>query len=185
MIAFKFKGLEGGTISVNAPDRWSEVTVEHFCNPYFLSGDSISLLSVLSGIDRNTLLNSKEDITGQLLRMTNFIAMDAKGFNIKDKPKTFKLRGVSCTVPQDIEVERVGQKIMLQDAMIKAKFVYEAIPEAIAIYLQPGINNGVFDDQALPELVEEIKQLRIVDVYPIAHFFLTSWKSLMKNGTLY
>ncbi len=184
MIKFTFKH-EGKSLHVDAPDRWSEVTVAHFINPHFLSGDSISLLSALSGIERNTLLNSKEDIAGQLMRMVGFLSIDAEGFNIKGLPKTFRLRGVECLVPKDIELERVGQKIMLQDAMVKHKFIYSAIPEAIAIYLQPSLNEGVFDDAQLEDLIEEVKLLKIVDVYPIASFFLSKWKLLIKNGTLY
>ncbi len=185
MINFVFKGLEGEDIKVSAPNKWSDVLVSHFINPYFLSKDSLSLLSALSGIDRNVLLNSKADITGQLMAMTSFIAINPEGFNIKQCPEKFKLRGVECLIPADIELERVGQKIMFQDAMVKHKFVYEAIPEAIAIYMAPGLNNGVFDDSLLPDIIEEVKGLRIIDVYPIAAFFLTSFRALVKNGKLY
>ena len=185
MIKFKFKGLEGGTIHVNAPDCWEDVLVKHFVNPDFLARDSISLLSSLSGIDRNTLLNSKEDIAGQLIRMVGFISIDKNGFNIKEKPERFKLMGVDCLVPKDIELERVGQKILFQDAMVKHKFIYQGIPEAIAIYLAPELNNGEFDDSKLPEIIEAVMGLRLVDVFPIADFFLIKCRLLMRNGKLY
>ena len=182
MIRFKFKGLEGGTISVNAPDCWDDVLVKHFVNPMFLSGDSIGLLSSLSGIDRKTLLNSKEDIAGQLTRMVEFIRLNVNGFKMKEKPERFKLMGVDCLVPKDIELERVGQKIMFQNAMAKHKFIYEGIPEAIAIYLAPELNNGEFDDEKLPEIEEAVMELRIVDVFPIADFFLNSYRALIRSG---
>lgn len=185
MIKFKFNHGEE-KIEVNAPTEWSEVSVDIFCNPFFLSRDSISLLSALSGIERTTLLNSKEDITPQLLKMTRFINEDPEGFQRKEKPKTFKLRGKDCVVPLDIEMERVGQKILFQDSLVKHKFIYEGIPEAIAIYLIPELTeDGQFDDSMVDEVAEEVRQLKIVDVFPVASFFLSSYKRLQKNGHLY
>ena len=178
MITFKFENK-----SVAAPDCWEEVTVGHFINPYFLSGDSISLLSSLSGIDRNKLLNTVEDIEGPLTRMVAFIVNDPEGFKGK-LTEEFEFRGKKLKVPMDIEVERIGQKILLQDAMRKYSFIYEAIPDAVAIYLQPELNNGVFDDSMLADMREEILLLKIRDVFPIASFFLTKYRSYQTSGPI-
>lgn len=167
---------------MEAPDCWEDVLVRHFINPMFLSGDSLGFLSALSGIDRKTLLNSKEDIVGQLTRMVAFAGVNPEGFKMKKKPERFKLMGVDCLIPKDIELERVGQKIMFQNAMVKHKFIYEGIPEAIAIYLAPELNNGEFDDALLPEIEEAVMELKIVDVFPIADFFLNSYRALAKSG---
>lgn len=176
MIKFVFEDK-----TVRVPSEWEEVTVEHFINPDFLSGNSLSLLANLSGIPRQKLLNTTEDITGHLYKMVDFMQKDPQGYQ-KYKPEKITLQGKELDYPKDIEVERVGQKIMLQDAVSKYQFVYEAIPEAIAIYLQPELNDGVFDDAKLPELIEEVKGLRIVDVYPIADFFLTNSRRILKSG---
>jgi len=185
MINFTFKSEEGD-IKVSAPSSWEEVSVEHFINPLFLSGNSMGLLSALSGIDREVLMNSRADITGQLTRMVEFMAKDPKGYKKQKRSDTITLMGKKCKVPKDIELERVGQKIMFQDVMSKHKLLYEGIPEAIAIYIIPELHpEGKFDDAMIPEVVEEIKKLRIVDVFPIADFFLTSYARLIKNGKLY
>lgn len=185
MITFRFRSEDNKDILVNAPERWEEVTVDTFCNPAFLSRDSLSMLSALSGIDRPTLLNSTADITPQLLKMVAFISTNPEGFSLNKKPKKFTLMGKECQVPIDIELERVGQKIMFQDSLVKHKFIYQGIPEAMAIYLIPELNDGKFDDAMIPEVSEEIRKLRIVDVFPIANFFLSSYKRLVKNGKLY
>ena len=176
MIKFKFNNA-----TIEAPDSWPEVKVEIFVNPHFLSRDSLSLLSVMTGIDRTTLANSTADITPALLKMVAFLEAEPQGWK-EHPPAKFTLMGVECTVPQDIELERVGQKIMFQDAMSKNKFIYEGIPDAIAIYMQPQLNNGVFDDAMLPEIRAEVMKLRIIDVFPIANFFLDSWRALTKSG---
>ena len=177
MIKFKFENK-----SVVAPNCWEEVTVGHFINPYFLSGDSVSLLSSLSGIERNKLLNTVEDIEGPLNRMVKFIQEDPEGFK-GEFTNEFEFRGKKLKVPLNIEVERMGQKIMLQDAMVKHQSsIYEAIPDAVAIYLQPEINDGVFDDSQLEGMKEEILELKIADVFPIASFFLTKFNTIAKSG---
>lgn len=170
--------------TIKVPNHWDEVTVEHFINPFFLSGNSLSLLSVLSGIEKGALINSTEDITPHLYKMVNFVNEEPQGYK-KALPEEFELRGQKLTIPKDIEVERVGQKIMLQDAVFKYEYVYQAIPEAIAIYMAPQLNDGVFDDAMIEPLAEEVKQLRIVDVYPIADFFLSSSKRSTKNGLVF
>jgi len=180
MIKFKFKHEET-EFSVNAPDCWEDVTVRHFINPYFLSRDGISLLSVLSGLPRDILLNTKEDIMGPLMRMVEFARVEPDGFK-KEPPKEFMLMDTLCKVPQDIELERIGQKILFQDALAKYEFVYNAIPDVIAIYLLPELNDGKFDDSLLPDIIEAVKDLPIMDVHPLATFFLTSLKAYQQSG---
>ena len=185
MIKFEFRDK-----TIEAPSQWEEVTVAHFINPHFLARDSIGLLSALSGIDRGVLLNATEDITEVLNKIVSFVALNPNGYT-GDVPQEFELMGKKCKVPVDIELERVGQKIMLQDAMGRYKFVYQAIPEAIAIYLIPELTkskehpNGIFDDAMIPEVVEHVGALRIMDVFPIADFFLDKYRGLVKNGKLF
>lgn len=176
MIKFIFEDKE-----VRVPSQWDEVTVAHFVNPHFLAGDSLGLLSALSDIPRDTLLNTTEDITKHLYKMVRFVQEEPQGYR-KHIPETLRLMGKDCKVPMDIEVQRVGQKIMLQDAVFKNENVYESIPDAIAIYLQPETNDGKFDDSQLPKVREEVLKLKIVDVFPIADFFLLNSKSIMKSG---
>ena len=176
MIHFKFQNA-----TVEAPDRWDEVTVEHFIRPEFLTRDPIGLLSVLTGIDKNTLLNATEDITKDLDRMVKFMVDEPAGYKGK-LPDLFKIMGKKVKVPQDIELEKLGQKIMAGSAIYKYKFAYEAIPEVIAIYLIPQMNDGNFDDSMIEEVAEAVKKMPISYVYPVADFFLNSLKASRKSG---
>lgn len=169
---------------VEAPTSWEEVTVETFINPHFLAGDSISLLSALTGVDRKALMNSTLDIMDKINMMVSFAVDNPHGYR-GHVPQTIKLRGQDCKIPKDIELERLGQKIMLQDAIARQNFVYQAIPDAIAIYLAPELNGGEFDDAMIPELREEVLKLKLVDVFPVADFFLSSLRNYRKNGKLF
>jgi len=177
-MSIKFKFLNA---TIEAPDCWNEVTVEMFCNPYFLTRDAVGMLSALTGIEKYKLMNTKEDLEEPLLKMIAFIAREPEGYKGK-VPKTIKINGVKCRIPKDIELERLGQKIMLSSAMGKHTYIYEAIPEAIAIYLVPEINGGDFDDSLIEEVTEQVKKLKIVDVYPVADFFLNKYRNIIKSG---
>ena len=85
MISFKFIDA-----TIEAPSEWDEVLVSHFINPYFLSRDSISLLASLSGIAREDLLETKEDIAGPLTRMVEFIAKDPEGFIRRSRQRNLR-----------------------------------------------------------------------------------------------
>lgn len=168
--------------TIDAPDCWEDVTVEMFCNPYFLTRDAVGMLSVLTGIEKHVLMNTKEDLEEPLMKMIKFIADNPMGYK-KALPKTIKVNDIKCKIPKDIELERLGQKIMLQAVMGKHTYVYEGIPEAVAIYIIPELNKGEFDDSMIEDVTDQIKKLRIVDVYPVADFFLNKYKAIIKNGT--
>ena len=177
MITFKFQNA-----TVEAPDKWDEVTVEHFIRPEFLTRNPVGLLSVLTGIDKHTLMNATEDITADLDRMVTFIAKEPLGYQGK-LPELFKIMGKRVKIPQDIELEKLGQKILFGAAMGKYKFAYEAIPEVIAIYLIPQLTkDGSFDEDMIDEVKEAVLKMPITYVAPVADFFLDSLKTSRTNG---
>ena len=178
MITFKFQNA-----TVEAPDQWSEVTVEHFIRPEFLTRDPVGLLAVLTGIEKGVLMNATEDISQELGRMVSFIAKEPTGYKGK-LPDRFKIMDKLVKIPKDIELEKLGQKILFSAALGKYKFAYEAIPEIIAIYLIPQMtSDGSFDDNMIDEVKDAVKKMPITYVYPVADFFLDSLKLSRRNGT--
>jgi len=178
MISFKFNNT-----TVSAPSEWNEVTVGHFIQPEFLARDSVGLLCALTGIERKELLNATEDIMPKLNKMVEFYVKEPQGYKGKLK-KTLNFRGKKINIPQDIELEYLGQKILFASALGKYDFSYQAIPEAIAIYIAPQVHpDGEFDDNLVEEIIEEVKMLPITQVYPVADFFLSSIRLYRKSGT--
>jgi len=174
MIKFKFLNA-----TVEAPDCWEDVTVEMFCNPYFLTRDAVGILSVLTGIEKHVLMNTRERLDDSLAKMIKFIADDPYGYQ-KLKRKPIVINGITCKIPKDIELERLGQRIMFASVMLKHTYKYEGIAEVVAIYLIPELNknekypDGEFNDNMMPDVTDQVKKLRIVDVYPAADFFLNN-----------
>ena len=172
--------FENATLEV--PNSWDEVKVGHFIKPEFLTGDVVGLLAVLVGVEKHELMNSTENIEQDLYKMAQFYIDNPVGYR-ENKMKPFKINGKTITIPKDIELERLGQRILFASVMGKYKFAYEAIPEAVAIYLIPSLTeDGSFDDSMIDQVAEAIKEARIVDVFPVADFFLNSLRSSPKSG---
>jgi len=177
MIKFK---IEGNT--VECPTKWSEVTVEHFIKPEFLSGNPIHLLSVLSGVSKKKLSSTTEDLTEHFNKTVQFMVNDPKGWQgDDDKPIELELMDIKCIIPVNIEAKSFGQKIMFGQAISKSVFVYDHVPDAIAIYLGEQIFPDDWFDR-IDEIKKEVLKLPITKVYRIADFFLTLLKASKRNG---
>ncbi len=177
MIKFKF---EDQTVSL--PEKWSEVTVEIFSNPDFYSGNAIKLLSSFSGISVDKLMNTTKDLTKYLVQISNLVIKDKEGY--RGSPEVchfFKLLDVNCKVPRDIELRSFGQKVMYGQALAKCKYSNEAIPEAIAIYLAPQIFPKDWYER-IDEVADAVRQMKIVDCYSLADFFLFSIQQHKSDG---
>ncbi len=178
MITFDFEGQK-----VKMPTAWNEVTVEHFLKPEFLSGDALQLLSALSDIPMAKLANTTEDLTEKFEQGVKFMKDDPNGW-MAGSTKELKILDVNCTIPENIEVERLGQKIMMAQELSKHTYYYSAIPQVIAIYLSPQIYPEDWYSK-IEEVAEKIKQMPITKVYRIADFFLNNIELLRGNGIVY
>ena len=177
MITFKIDNKE-----VTAPTIWEEVTVKHFINPYFLSGNTIKLLAALTELPADKLANSSEDLIKKFKKTTNFLQKNPGGW-LTDTPSELEFMGKKLKVPINLEVKMFGQKIMLQEAFTKYESIYEAIPDAIAIYFGPELYPLDWFDR-IDEMKQEVLPLSIKKVGPIASFFLNSFYQLQKSGKI-
>jgi len=177
MIKFKFENQD-----ILMPTSWEEVTVAHFINEGFLSGNPLKLMSVLSGISVKQLANTTIDLTDKFEKGVKFLKEDPNGWKGNGEvPSSLKLLEVECKIPINIEMKMLGQKIMLEQELAKHKYFYSAMPEAIAIYLGPQIYPDDWYEK-IPEIAEAVNLLPIFEVYNIADFFLTNTEPLHKNG---
>jgi hypothetical protein len=176
MVKFNFDGTK-----VGCPDRWEEVSVEHFIRPEFLSGNSIKLLAALSGVPASKLANATQDMMPHFEKVVQFLKEDPKGWMGGELPETFTFLETECTIPRNIEMRSFGQKIMLGQALVANSFLYKSIPDAIAIYL----GNQIYPDdwfERLEELKDAVLVLPINQVYPVAAFFLSHSQASRRSG---
>ncbi len=172
-------------ITLWTPTSWQEVTVEQYIRieaEGWDGADLIHLLSMLSGHDLKELDNITDTSLFDVLAIhLNFITKEAPDFKNIPISKTFKLDGKEFDVPSDLELETLGQKILMsnlrqQDNMIKQ------VANALAIYFQPIYDNSTFDRKRLPYIVKMIHKEPIVDMFPIVDFFFQKLTEYKKNG---
>jgi hypothetical protein len=173
---FNFDGKK-----VEAPTKWSEVTVGHFVMPEFLSGNSIKLLAALSGIPASKLAQATEEMSPHFKKTVDFLKREPMGWRGGAVPETLEFMGVTCTVPKNIEMRAFGQKVMLGQAITESKFIYDKIPTAIAIYFGPQVLPEDWFER-MDEIEAEVLKMPIAEVYPIADFFLLHSKKLKNSG---
>lgn len=72
----------------------------------------------------------------------------------------------------------LGQNILFMQAAEKAADIYEAIPELLAIFLQPEFDGDKFDRHKVPALRDKILQAPGVECLAVFGFFLSNVKNL-------
>jgi len=174
MIEFKFEDRK-----VSIPSQWNEVTVEMFTDKDFLNNDGLGLLATLSGIDKDRLANTTENLDRHIGKALTFLRKDPIGWR-KGKVKPIEILNTICVIPKNIELERYGQKVMYGQYIIKYKD-YSAMPYCVAVYLAPQIYPKDWYNR-IDEIAEAIKKLSITTIFPIADFFLSSMTLYLKNG---
>lgn len=172
---------------VNLPTTWEEVTWRQYAA---MSDESkpiaeLRLLSALSGIKYETLANVDASAFDKYIPALSF-ASTPLDLTAISRAESITLRGKSLTIPKDPGLKKLGQKLLLQskvrEAQEEGRETLHLIPFAIAVYVQPQLNNDKISIEQVEELTEEVQDLPLLTVYPTGNFFLTSYlKSLHLN----
>lgn len=84
------------------------------------------------------------------------------------------------TLPKKIKALTIGQNINLKQVLEKSKYLDEKIIDAVAIYLQPLIDEAKFNSDRVSEIKKDIEAMPVYLIRPIG-FFL--FKSVWPHGT--
>ena len=190
MKTFKIIISEDETITATIPETWQEITVAQFVRletDRWDGKDAIQLLGILSGVNVKKLDNLEGKQATKLYDVLTealaFVAGDPPDFEALSIKNKFNLNGRDLDVPNDLEMERIGQKILLANLMQNDNMTKQ-IPQALAIYFQP-IYDKVekFDRKRIPVIVDHINRTPIIEAYPIVSFFFQKLTNLKRNGT--
>ena len=190
MKTFKIIISEDETITATIPETWQEITVAQFVRletDRWDGKDAIKLLGILSGVNVKKLDNLQGKQATKIYDVLSdalaFVAGDPPDFEALSIKNKFNLNGRDLDVPNDLEMERIGQKILLANLMQNDNMTKQ-IPQALAIYFQP-IYDKVekFDRKRIPVIVDHINRTPIIEAYPIVSFFFQKLTNLKRNGT--
>jgi len=172
MIPFK-----ADEIKFQLPSGWHEVSVGKYVEILKASHDFVDVLSVMSGLDKDIWLQSKQnDVDIKIFPLIKW-AWNTDELKKLPLPKEIKIKGVVCKVPKDLGFKSFGQKVLLsneiKEGLEKPFHIDSCMSYALAVYFYNDITGLKYDDEKAREFAKEIeKDILITDAYPIADFFL-------------
>lgn len=172
-------------IKTNIPTSWDEITLGQYIDLVNYKDDLgvIRLLSIVSGVSYNVLLNIDSDkFDERILDTMEFIKEPINIHDFKDSDE-IKINGKVIKVPNP-STQTIGQKLLMQSKVRIAQgnntMHAELVCDAVAIYLQPLIDGTEFDDSRIEEIKRIVYSLPLVDVYPVGSFFLRGWLTFLR-----
>ena len=176
----KFKIIYGKeTIRGKVPDKFNELTVKQwsYLRPNVTDTE---LMSILTGIDKIKIENSKVDLTEIVKIVYEGILQAPEDFNNLEK-KPIYILGKKIKFPKNLNFTTFGQKAMATNAITECEDLREIVSDLIAIYAQPSID-GQFDSTKVERVKNEVDNMPLILCWPWAVFFLK--KSKMKKKSL-
>lgn len=104
-------------------------------------------------------------------------------------PPTVTLGGVEYKTPQNLELKSFGQRLaaqtIIQNAQTDGVKDVEILPTLVAIYLQPLVHGGRFDNTRIEEVTPLVLDASFDQVYNLGAFFLRKYYGLPSGGLNY
>lgn len=172
MIKFKIEGKE-----YSIPTKWEEVTVEQYLKLLTCDKEDIVMfLSIVTGVDYDTMYRTRQtDVDEILLPLISFFHTPIDLSKQKMSGKIL-LQGKQHDIPKDLGFHSLGQKIEASNVMLaefkKSGELTGCMVEVVAMYLQPIVTGKEYSSESAKELEAELLKCSIIDVYPVAAFFL-------------
>lgn len=181
-----------GTHEYFLPDSWERLptgTYQRIVGEWD-GKELIKLFSILSGIDYAGIAESNsQELEEHLIAGTAYIFASKPDFMGFDIPETITLSGVTVKVPKLLGRMSIGQNIrvrqrlaalMVKAGLDKKEEVLQAdldviyaqlIACVIAVYLQPRVDGGIFNDDRAEILEAEVEKMPIIQTYVLGFFF--------------
>lgn len=181
------KVKKGSTLngkSIKITDSWDKMSFSQYLRILKLKDDNVELISILSGVDYETVKKAKITGLDNLMYLTRFLQTPPQ---FPEKPThigPYKLPLNSKGV-FDIQFESLAQFEDMRQVMGKVEAgVYahtEAYATYCAIYLQK-LRDGEYDGDKALKMVPEVMNYPASDVIVAGGFFFVRLQSLL-NGT--
>lgn len=182
MIKFRLNDQE-----INVPSEYKDITYAQYLQTMYTGDDTIKTVSILLGIDEDTLRNAEIKGLNTLLSALSFISTQA----VFDQRPTHV---GPYEIPKDISIESLAQFEDLRalsrvfpkppvdttntnDLLIYAETIADMYLQACAIYCQK-IRDGKYNFAAAKEMKDEIKTYSCAEVMPAGAFFIATYSRM-------
>ena len=179
--------IEGGIKTYNIPTSWEEVTVKQFTQLYRYKNDNlnellaaVNLISAISGIDQNVLLQMEIDDFKILTTQVSFITTEVPKVDVD----YLEVGEDKYYLYTDFNRLTTGEVITIETLLDSSDFdVHKILSDLLCLFLRKKDENGKFEKFTTDMLKrkETFLDLPISQVYHVFGFFLNGGNSLQNN----
>jgi hypothetical protein len=174
-----------GSYEFYLPQDYGELTLKQFFELRNSPGDLLSVLSILSGIEKEKWELCKDlDLEYKLARCLEFLyqPFEPKKYIL---PDSMEINGKYYDRPKGLGVETWGQKLALEQEYIRIqkedKSEFDMYPFALALYFQPVYTGEKYKSELVDKILPDIMNCRLEEAFPIAAFFLSNYSKFRRK----
>lgn len=139
----------------------------------------VKLFSIITNVDYKDYMSSTDGrLEGIIMQGTQFVYDKSVVLDELAVPTFFKYRNKLIQVPTRLRNMTLGQNLFIRRCLY-GKDQRNGICLAVAVYLQPKIDEGAFNSERVEELAAEFREWDIAEIYPLGSFIL---RRLKQNG---
>jgi len=165
-----------GKRRVSIPETWEEVTVDQFQRIHASDKGIITIFSILSNMEYDSIYESTDRRLEEALYSTIKFTSTPLSTEV---PKMVTFDKVEFKVPDKVGSLSIGQNIHVREKFSTVTSYEEVISTAFCVYLQPLIHKCKFDYDKAMELHDRVLKMPITEIYAIGFFLL---KPLVSGG---
>lgn len=169
-------GLKTATIA----ERYDELTLSQLIAiERNESTDPLQVFAILTGMDVAFIDNQSEQLENTLFDIVAPLFTTRMDMDALKPPTHLLIDGTLVKVPKPAKLT-LGQNIMFMTLLERAKDLYEAIPEALAIFFQPELDGDKFDRHRVEATKKKLLRSQGLEALAVFGFFLTNvkrWKT--------
>lgn len=170
---------------INIPIGWSEVSTELYQKLKSVDEPTVvKLFAVICGMKDAEIADAKnEELEMMIYNLSSFVFSD-EYFRYYKTPDYITIDGKDIQLPKNLESMTIEQNLIVRQRLSNCKFLEELIAFCTAIYLQPKIDNSIFNQERAKEIESRLLQMPIDQVFPIGFFLLNRLKNSGKSGQM-
>jgi len=167
------------------PTSYNELTLKQFLAIRNLKEDnSISILSILSGLDRSVWEQCTDLSIGE--KLLPYIEYFKTPFNVESYlPDYLSIDGKSYKRPKAVDSVSFGQVERIKEELSSLSKVnakdFESFGILIAIMMQPIIDNSKYNYERVNEILPLVMDCKLEEAWPLGSFFLMISQRLLKK----
>lgn len=169
------------------PICWEETTTEEYQGVKAVR--ELDLLTAFCGLNSlpfaEVAETSSDEIDSVLYQCASFVFNQEEYFRDLKPPTHYKLGGKTVMVPTKLGSLTIMQNLIIRQAMSKPNTCLEQlISIAVAVFLQPLVDEGKFSYDRAKELEKEVLKMPIEKTFPVGFFYLSKLNNFGRFGLL-